>query len=62
MDFIEVRLPKTKVYLTADEIHHLLLKDIPLYKTALARGKGIIRHGQLKAREEAKWESEGHTH
>lgn len=62
MDYIEVRLPKAKIYLTPSEIHSLLLKDIDLYKTALARGKGITRHGAQKAREEAKWESEGHIH
>ncbi|MBT2738120.1 hypothetical protein [Bacillus sp. ISL-7] len=62
MDFIEVKLKKCTVYLLPEEIHHLLLVDIDLYKKALARGKGITRTKVQTSREEAKWESEGQIH
>lgn len=50
MKFYRIQLPKAVVYLDADEIHSLLLKDIPLYKQALSRGKAFSRAENLEAR------------
>lgn len=60
MEYVEVKLPKCTVYLSHAEIGKLLQKDTELFATALKRSKGIIRHGQQKARERQKWEREGY--
>lgn len=56
VQYIEIQLPKCKIYLTHEEINGLLQKDLSLFKTALKRSKGIIRHNQQKQRERAKFE------
>ena len=48
--FHEIRLNKCVVYLTAEEIHQLLLKDVTLFKTALNRGKAFTRSQNLSQR------------
>jgi phage FluMu protein Com len=58
MDYIEIKLPKCKVMLTASEINYLLLKDTELFAEAIKRTKYINRHKTLKSREQAKWERE----
>jgi hypothetical protein len=45
---IKIQLPKCVVYLTEAEVHNLLLQDINLYKTALARGKAFSRSSQKR--------------
>jgi Zn-finger nucleic acid-binding protein len=59
MDYIEIKLPKATVYLTAGEINNLLQKDTQLFSEALKRGKYIHRHQQQKSRESQKYEREG---
>lgn len=51
----KITLPKAVVYLTQQEVHHLLLQDIELYKTVLARGKAFSRSAQHKNQSEKKW-------
>lgn len=47
---IEIKLPKCTVFLSAGEINSLLIKDPELWKTAILRGKSILRARQAKAR------------
>lgn len=58
MDYIEIQLPKCRVFLTPQEINQLLQKDPHLYATGLKRGKGILRIRQQKEREQMKFEQE----
>ena len=55
MAFVEVRLKKCVVYLTPEEIHSLLLKEIDLYKLALSRGKAFERSQDKKSQYSQKW-------
>ena len=50
--YIEIQLPKCRVFLTPDEINRLLQQDLELFATAIRRGKAIIR--ARKARERIK--------
>ncbi|GAB1799083.1 hypothetical protein [Priestia megaterium] len=58
MDYVEIRLPKCKVYLTHAEVGELLKNDIRLFELGLRRGKGIHRHQIQKQREQEKWRRE----
>jgi len=58
MDYIEIKLPKATVYLTAGEINKLLLKDIQLYSEVLKRSKYIKRSMEQKSRESQKQQRE----
>lgn len=50
--YIEIQLPKCRVFLTPDEISRLLQRDPDLFAAALKRGKGILRaRAQEKRRE-----------
>lgn len=51
LKYIEIQLPKSKIYLTQKEILSLLTKDMDLYKQGLIRGKAIIRNQRQIARE-----------
>lgn len=55
MTFYRIDIPKAAVFLTGEEIHHLLLKDIDLYKTALKRGKAFGRNESKKEQYEKKF-------
>ena len=59
MDYIEIKLPKCNVMLTAGEINYLLQKDTELFAEAIKRTKYINRHKTLNSREQAKMEREG---
>lgn len=48
--FIEVKLPKFTIYLTAQEIHRLLLLDETIFKQAVQRGKAFNRAAQARQR------------
>ena len=50
--FIEIQLPKCRVFLTQAEIHRLLQQDLELFAVAIRRGKAILR--ARKARERMK--------
>ena len=59
--FIEIKLNKSTIYLTPEEINRLLLKDISLFKEAVNRGKAFSRANQHRQQCERKFtESEGH--
>lgn len=58
MTFYRIDIPKAAVFLTGEEIHHLLLKDIDLYKTALKRGKAFGRNESKKEQYAAKLSQE----
>lgn len=66
MDYQEIKLPKAVVYLTKEELHHLLLLDMSLYREALIRGKSFTRANTLEKRiegkKQAEQKSEGHIH
>jgi len=52
MKYIEIPLPKCKIYLTEKEVLTLLTKDIELYRQGLIRGKAFIRNKKQKQREQ----------
>ncbi|WP_164214457.1 hypothetical protein [Virgibacillus sp. YIM 98842] len=54
MKYIEVKLPKSTVFLTNDEIQCMLRENPGLYKESLKRGKYILRSRQQKQREAKK--------
>jgi len=59
--FIEIKLNKSIVYLTPEEINRLLLKDLELYRVGIKRGKAFIRANQHRQQCERKFtQSEGH--
>jgi len=43
IEFIEIKLRRCTVFLTANEINYLLQLDLVLFQTGLKRGKGILR-------------------
>lgn len=53
--FIEIRLPKCVLYLTAQEIQSLLKHDMELWKTAIGRGKAFTRAANRKDQEAKKF-------
>ncbi|SIQ29296.1 hypothetical protein SAMN05878482_101855 [Peribacillus simplex] len=55
MDYIEIALPKCKVFLTQKEFQSLLMRDTELYKLGLKRGKAISRNLKQHQREEDKY-------
>lgn len=55
MDYIEIALPKCKVFLTQKEFQSLLMRDKELYKLGLKRGKAISRNLKQHQREEDKY-------
>ena len=56
VQYTRIQLQKCVVYLTAEEINQLLMKDLNLFQTALKRGKGFTRNIEQKQREKAKFE------
>lgn len=54
MDYIEVRLKRCTVFLTANEINSMLQRDPVIFQTALQRGKGILRTRAARQREAKK--------
>lgn len=44
--YIEIKLPRCVVFLTAAEINQLLQKDTVLFAEGLRRGKAILRRRQ----------------
>jgi hypothetical protein len=46
--YIEIKLPRCRVFLTATEINRLLQRDPVLFQAALQRGKGVVRVRQAK--------------
>jgi hypothetical protein len=65
-EFIEVRLPRCTVYLTAGEIGRMLNGHGEIYKTGLERGKAFKRANTLRDRIEAKkakeWAADNRLH
>ena len=59
MKYIEVKLPKSTVFLTNDEIQYMLRENPGLYKESLKRGKYILRSRQQKQREAKKYYESG---
>ena len=55
---VEIRLPKCRLFLTEQEVEHLLKRDPELWEAALKRGKAILRARQRNARQR----KEGGTH
>lgn len=55
---IEIRLPKCRLFLTEEEVEHLLKHDPELWAVALKRGKAIMRARQRSERQR----KEGETH
>ena len=55
---IEIRLRKCRVFLTEEEVEHLLKHDPELWEAALKRGKAIVRARQRSERQR----KEGGTH
>lgn len=53
MDYIEVRLKRCTVFLTANEINSMLQRDPVIFQTALQRGKGILRTRAARQREDS---------
>lgn len=47
---VEIRLTKCTVFLTEQELRHLLSRDPQLYAEALRRGKFILRARKEEAR------------
>jgi len=54
MAYIEIKLPKCRLFLTEREMLRLLNQDPDLWMLALKRGKGITRARQARARQRAK--------
>lgn len=50
---VEIRLPKTTLFLTPAEINRLLAQNPALFQQAILRGKGILRARKAKQREKA---------
>lgn len=48
--YIEIQLPKCRVFLTPEEINRLLQLDRELFAEALRRGKGIMRARKQRER------------
>jgi len=51
---IEIRLPGCVVFLKEEEVTRLLALDPTLWEQAIRGGKGILRHRQHAARNQAK--------
>lgn len=49
--YIEIKLPRCVVFLTATEINRLLQKDPDLFAEGLRRGKAIMRRRQELSRQ-----------
>ncbi|MGC9935430.1 hypothetical protein [Priestia aryabhattai] len=58
MEYVMIKLPKCRVYLTHEEVGELLKNDIRLFELGLRRGKGVHRHQIQKQREQEKWRRE----
>ena len=58
MEYVEIKLPKCRVFLTHEEVGELLKNDIELFRKGLSRGKGVHRHRIQKQREAQKFERE----
>ncbi|HHY33919.1 MAG: hypothetical protein GX492_05230 [Firmicutes bacterium] len=56
---IEIRLPKCRLFLTEEEVEHLLKHDPELWEAALKRGKAIMRARQRNARQGKEGEKHG---
>ncbi|MEW6229374.1 MAG: hypothetical protein AB1700_15005 [Bacillota bacterium] len=50
---VEIRLPKCRLFLTEEEVKHLLKHDPELWETALRRGKVVMRARRRDERQEA---------
>lgn len=59
MNYVEIKLPKCKVFLTRQEISNLLAKDPELFETAIKRGKAFTRAEQRENRIQKKRLEEG---
>jgi len=52
---IEIRLKKYRLFLTENELQSLLARDPDLWKTAIRRGKAVLRARAARKREVGKW-------
>lgn len=55
MRYWRIPIRKAVIYISPDELHSLLLKDIPLYKMILARSKHLERAESKDRQYEAKF-------
>jgi hypothetical protein len=56
---IEIRLRKCRLFLTEEEVEHLLKHDPELWETALRRGKVVMRARQRSERQRREGEKHG---
>ena len=56
---IEIRLRKCRLFLTEEEVEHLLKHDPELWEAALRRGKAIMRVRQRSERQRREGEKHG---
>ncbi|WP_338819592.1 hypothetical protein MTCOM_10930 [Moorella thermoacetica] len=49
--YIEIKLTKHTLFLTEQELGHLLSRDVDLWREAIRRGKAILRARKERARE-----------
>lgn len=59
MNYTRIKLPRCVVYLSNEEISHLLTKDLELFETAILRGKAFTRAEQRENRLQTKRIKEG---
>jgi hypothetical protein len=50
--YIEIQLPKCKVFLTPEEINYMLQRNPEMFAEAIRRGKGILRARKARERRE----------
>lgn len=54
--YLEIKLTKCTLFLTEQELVHLLSRDVDLWQEAIRRGKAILRARKERAREVRKWD------
>lgn len=52
--YIEIKLTKCTLFLTEQELGHLLSHDVDLWREAIRRGKAILRARKERMREVSK--------